>query len=75
MVIRLLHVLGLTLGITCAIFITLYIVDETSYDDFHQKKDRIHRIVTTILANGKELDSILTHKTDVFLVGKIERVA
>ena len=26
----LLHILGLTLGITCAIFITLYIVDETS---------------------------------------------
>ena len=50
----LLHILGLTLGITCAIFITLYIVDETSYDDFHDKKDRIHRIVTTILENGKE---------------------
>src|SRR5688572_24354868 len=50
----LLHVLGLTLGITCALFITLYIVDETSYDDFHYKKARIHRIVTTILEDGKE---------------------
>ena len=50
----LLHILGLTLGIICALFITLYIVDETSYDDFHDKKDRIHRIVTTILEDGKE---------------------
>ena len=50
----LLHILGLTLGITCALFITLYIVDETSYDDFHTKKKRIHRIVTRILEDGKE---------------------
>ena len=49
-----LHNVGLTLGITCAIFTTLYIVDETSYDDFHDKRNRIHRIVTTILENGKE---------------------
>ena len=49
-----LHNVGLTLGITCAIFTTLYIVDETSYDDFHDKRHRIHRIVTTILENGKE---------------------
>jgi putative ABC transport system permease protein len=50
----LLHILGLTLGITCALFITLYIVDEVSYDDFHDKRGRIYRIVTTILDSGKE---------------------
>ncbi|HEX6226298.1 MAG TPA: FtsX-like permease family protein [Chryseolinea sp.] len=49
-----LHILGLTLGITCALFITLYVVDETGYDDFHLKKERIHRIVTTIVEDGKE---------------------
>src|SRR5690242_10968204 len=50
----LLHILGLTLGITCALFITLYVVDELSYDGFHSKRGRIYRIVTTILDSGKE---------------------
>jgi putative ABC transport system permease protein len=49
-----LHVAGLTLGITCALFIGLYVIDELSYDRFHEKKDRIHRIVTTILQEGNE---------------------
>jgi putative ABC transport system permease protein len=49
-----LHVLGLTLGMTCALFITLYLVDEMSYDNFHVKKDRIQRIVTAIEEGGTE---------------------
>jgi putative ABC transport system permease protein len=49
-----LHILGLTLGITCTIFIGLYVIDETGYDGFHAKKDRIHRIVTTISEGATE---------------------
>lgn len=55
-----LHILGLTLGITCALFITLYIVDEVSYDDFHDKRGRIYRIVTTVLDGGKETNYTTT---------------
>lgn len=49
-----LHILGLTLGITCTLLISLYIIDEVSYDKFHEKNKRIHRIVTTILEGEKE---------------------
>ena len=41
-----LNILGLTLGITCSLFLFLYLLDELSYDQFHAKKDRIYRVVT-----------------------------
>ena len=41
-----LNILGLTLGITCSLFLFLYLLDELSYDQFHPKKDRIYRVVT-----------------------------
>ena len=50
----LLHILGLTLGITCTLFITLYIIDETGYDNFHTRKDRLYRIVTTVSEGGND---------------------
>lgn len=39
------NILGLTLGIACALFIFLLVRYERSYDQFHAKKDRIYRIV------------------------------
>jgi len=38
------NILGLTIAITAALFIVLYIVDETSYDDFHEEAETIYRI-------------------------------
>lgn len=49
-----LHLLGLTLGLTCTLFIGLYIIDETGYDNFHAKGDRIHRIITTVSEGGAD---------------------
>ncbi|HTE31384.1 MAG TPA: FtsX-like permease family protein [Chryseolinea sp.] len=49
-----LHIVGLTLGITCTMLISIYILDEVSYDDFHANKKRIHRIITTIQEGAKE---------------------
>jgi putative ABC transport system permease protein len=43
-----LNILGLTLGITSAIFLIIYVADEVSYDRYHEKADRIYRISTTI---------------------------
>ena len=39
-----LNLLGLSIGITASLFITLYITDELSYDNFHEKADRIYRV-------------------------------
>lgn len=39
-----LNVLGLALGITCSTLLFLVIQYELSYDDFHSKAERIHRL-------------------------------
>ncbi|MFC1563415.1 ABC transporter permease [candidate division KSB1 bacterium] len=38
------NISGLAIGIACFIIIMLYVRFEFSYDDFHEKKDRIYRI-------------------------------
>jgi putative ABC transport system permease protein len=44
----LINVFGLTTGITCCIFIFLYVQYEMSYDHFHEDADRIYRIVSSV---------------------------
>lgn len=51
-----LNILGLTLGITSAIFLIIYVADEVSYDRYHEKADRIYRVSSTI----KESDDQFT---------------
>lgn len=41
------NILGLTVGISCCIFILLYVRHERSYDEFHVKKDRIFKVYRT----------------------------
>src|SRR4051812_123733 len=36
---------GLAIGLTCSIFIFLWVLDETSYDEFHVDKDRIFQVM------------------------------
>ncbi len=43
-----LNILGLTLGITSALFLIIYVSDEVSYDRYHEKADRIYRVSTKI---------------------------
>ena len=50
------NILGLTIGITCSLFLLMYILDELSYDRYHKNADNIYRIVTTI----KEPDNAFT---------------
>ncbi|HEY8510951.1 MAG TPA: ABC transporter permease [Cyclobacteriaceae bacterium] len=38
------NVLGMTIGVTACILIVLYVVDELSYDRFHDKADRMYQI-------------------------------
>ncbi|HLP72126.1 MAG TPA: ABC transporter permease [Bacteroidales bacterium] len=43
-----LNLLGLTLGITSALFLIIYVSDEISYDRYHEKADRIYRVSSHI---------------------------
>ncbi len=56
----LLNVLGLTLGITFSLFLIFYITDELNYDRYHEKADRIYRIVSYIQERDKKTDWTLT---------------
>jgi putative ABC transport system permease protein len=40
----LINIFGLTIGIASTIFILLYVINEMTYDRFHEKSDRIYRV-------------------------------
>jgi len=44
----LLNVLGLTLGISSALFLIIYVSDELSYDRYHENSERIYRVSSKI---------------------------
>lgn len=48
------NVFGLSIGLTCCILITLYIVNETSYDKYHKNGDSIFRVGTVFIDQGIE---------------------
>ncbi len=43
-----LNILGLTLGVTCSLFLLFFVKDELSYDRFFEKGKDIYRVVTRI---------------------------
>jgi ABC-type antimicrobial peptide transport system permease subunit len=47
------NVVGLALGLTCCIFIYLWVQDEKSMDNFHANGKNIYAVYTTTTANGK----------------------
>ncbi len=46
------NLFGLALGLTAGILIMIYVLDETSYDKFHAKRDRLYRVTTAFNATG-----------------------
>src|SRR5258706_5953641 len=49
------NVLGLSIGITCCVLLTLFIQDELSYDHQFEDADRIYRLTTTMIStNGRQ---------------------
>lgn len=50
------NILGLTVGITCCMLITLYVLHEVSYDRYHKNADNIYQLGTTFVQQGKELN-------------------
>lgn len=55
----LINILGLSIGLTCFLMISLYVVDELSYDTFHSDADRIYRMDFTGNINGSEFITAL----------------
>lgn len=53
-VFSIINILGLTVGITCCFLIFLFIMNEMSYDNFHQNGKNIYRIMRTGMINGNE---------------------
>ncbi len=39
------NVIGLAVGLACCLLIALFVRDELAYDRFHERADRIHRVV------------------------------
>lgn len=56
----LLNVLGLTIGITFSLFLIFYVKDELDYDRYHEKADRICRIVTYAQEPDKKTNLTIT---------------
>lgn len=52
----LINIIGLTIGITCTLFLLLYILHEVSYDRYHANAPNIYRVVSNI----KEPDNAFT---------------
>ncbi len=49
------NIVGLAIGLGCFLLISLYVMDELSYDRFNEKADRIYRIDADIIFGGSEL--------------------
>lgn len=47
------NIVGLAIGIACCLLIFLYVAHETSYDKFHEKADRIYRIISYSTIGGE----------------------
>ncbi len=56
----LLNIGGLAIGLTSFIFITLYVINELSYDRFHTNYENIYRIKIVGRMAGGELDQAIT---------------
>lgn len=49
------NILGLAIGLCCFLLISMYVLDELSYDKFNKKADRIYRINSDISMGGTDL--------------------
>ena len=47
------NIAGLAIGITCSILIILWVADETSFDKFHPKADRLYQVWVNAYFDGK----------------------
>lgn len=48
------NIIGLSIGLTCCMLITLYIYHESSYDRYHKNIDNLYEVGTIFIKEGKE---------------------
>jgi putative ABC transport system permease protein len=49
------NILGLAIGITCCFLIVLYVINELSYDRFHEHRDQIYRATIEMNYGGQNM--------------------
>lgn len=54
------NVIGLAIGMACAILIAIFVLNETSYDRFYKDADRIYRVTVDGKLKGKKLKIAVT---------------
>jgi len=54
------NIFGLSIGITCCILISLFVLDELSYDRYHEKADQIYRVTLRGIAAANEFNEAIT---------------
>lgn len=50
------NIIGLSLGIGCFIMISMFVIDELSYDRYHEKSNRIYRVNSDVVFGGTEMN-------------------
>ncbi len=55
----LINILGLSIGLTCFMLISLFVIDELSYDQFHSKRNQIYRMDFNGTINGNNFVTAL----------------
>jgi putative ABC transport system permease protein len=54
------NIFGLAIGLATGLLITLFVIDELSYDKYNEKADRIYRVDTDINLSGSEFKHYVT---------------
>src|SRR6266705_3206846 len=48
------NIVGLSVGLTCCMLISIYLYNEMSYDKYHKNIDQLYQLATTFVKDGKE---------------------
>ena len=54
------NILGLAIGITCCFLIVLYVINELSFDRFHEHRDQIYRATMEMNYGGQTMNIAAT---------------
>src|SRR5439155_6919051 len=48
------NIVGLSVGLTCCMLISIYLYHEVSYDKYHKNVNQLYQLATTFVKDGKE---------------------
>ncbi|MBT5530826.1 MAG: ABC transporter permease, partial [Cytophagia bacterium] len=56
------NVFGLAVGIACCVLISIYVIHELSYDDFHKDSENLYRVYVIGEINGQDVNYAVSMK-------------